>query len=205
MLDGEPMSSPISKTFAPRVIALACAATLALAGCGPAASHAPGTAPSSPVAQPTSLPTTSAAPSASAAVRGTVRFALDWTPNTNHTGIYVAQAKGWYGDAGVDVEILPYGTTTPETLMTAGQADCGISFQDALTFAVAGGAPLVSVMAVLQFKAGAAPQPCPAAGDVNCSGSLTSADIIGLVSHVFKGGAAPCDVCTLIPGTWNCP
>jgi ABC-type nitrate/sulfonate/bicarbonate transport system substrate-binding protein len=157
MLDGDPMSSPISKTFAARVIALACAATLALAGCGPAASQAPSAAPSRTGAQPTSPPTstprTSAASSASTAVRGTVRFALDWTPNTNHTGIYVAQANGWYGDAGVDVEILPYGTTTPETLMTAGQADCGISFQDALTFAVAGGAPLVSVMAVLQHTA----------------------------------------------------
>ncbi len=37
--------------------------------------------------------------------------------------------------------------------MTAGQADCGISFQDSLTFAVAAGAPIVSVMAVLQHTA----------------------------------------------------
>ena len=26
----------------------------------------------------------------------TVTVQLDWTPNTNHTGIYVALAKGWY-------------------------------------------------------------------------------------------------------------
>ena len=55
--------------------------------------------------------------------------------------------------AGVDLEILPYGTTTPEALMAAGQAECGISFQDALTFAAAGGAPIVSVMAILQHTA----------------------------------------------------
>ena len=49
--------------------------------------------------------------------------------------------------------ILPYGTTTPEALMAAGQAECGISFQDSLTFAVAAGAPIVSVMAILQHTA----------------------------------------------------
>jgi ABC-type nitrate/sulfonate/bicarbonate transport system substrate-binding protein len=94
---------------------------------------------------PTATPT--------AAPLGSVRFALDWTPNTDHTGIYVAAAKGWYRDAGVDLKILPYGTTTPEALMAAGQAECGISFQDSLTFAVAAGAPIVSVMAILQHTA----------------------------------------------------
>ena len=27
--------------------------------------------------------------------------ALDWTPNTNHVGLYVAQAKGWFDAAGL--------------------------------------------------------------------------------------------------------
>jgi ABC-type nitrate/sulfonate/bicarbonate transport system substrate-binding protein len=84
---------------------------------------------------------------------GSVRLALDWTPNTNHTGFYVAEANGWYKDAGVDLKILPYGTTAPEALIAAGQTECGISFQDALTFASAGGAPIVSVMAILQHTA----------------------------------------------------
>ncbi len=65
----------------------------------------------------------------------------------------MAEANGWYADAGVDLEILPYGTTTPEALLAAGQAECGISFQDALTFAAAAGAPIVSVMAILQHTA----------------------------------------------------
>jgi ABC-type nitrate/sulfonate/bicarbonate transport system substrate-binding protein len=82
-----------------------------------------------------------------------VRLALDWTPNTNHTGFYVAQANGWYTDAGVDLKILPYGTTAPEALIAAGQAECGVSFQDALTFAATGGAQIVSVMAILQHTA----------------------------------------------------
>jgi len=55
------------------------------------------------------------------------------------------------------------------------------------------------------FKGGPAPIPCPAAGDVNCDGQLTSADIIYLVNHVFKGGPAPCNVCTFAGLGWNCP
>src|SRR6185436_8562327 len=68
-------------------------------------------------------------------------------------GFYVAQANGWYKDAGVDLQILPYASTTSEALIAAGQAECGVSFQDALTFAAASGAPIVSVMAILQHTA----------------------------------------------------
>lgn len=35
-----------------------------------------------------------------------VVVALDWTPNTNHTGFYVAKGKGWYKDSGLEVELL---------------------------------------------------------------------------------------------------
>ena len=35
-----------------------------------------------------------------------ITFCLDWTPNTNHTGIYAAKALGYYEDAGLDVEIV---------------------------------------------------------------------------------------------------
>jgi ABC-type nitrate/sulfonate/bicarbonate transport system substrate-binding protein len=67
----------------------------------------------------------------------------------------VADAKGWYADAGVVLKVIAYSNTAPETLLTAGQADCGISFQDSLTFAVAAGAPIRSVMAILQHSASA--------------------------------------------------
>mmetsp|Transcript_9763 Transcript_9763/g.8722 ORF Transcript_9763/g.8722 Transcript_9763/m.8722 type:complete len:320 (-) Transcript_9763:619-1578(-) len=47
----------------------------------------------------------------------TLRLALDWTPNTNHIGFYVALAKGWYEDEGIKLEILPpsHGYLTSET------------------------------------------------------------------------------------------
>lgn len=85
----------------------------------------------------------------------TIRVALDWTPNTNHTGLYVAQAQGWFADVGLDVEILPYNTTSPDTLVSAGAAEFGISFQDSFTFSRAAGAEITSVMAVLQHWASA--------------------------------------------------
>ena len=87
--------------------------------------------------------------------QATVRLALDWTPNTNHTGFFVARHEGWYRDAGIKLEVLPYATTAPETLLAAHQAECGISFQDSMTFAVAAGADITSVMAILQ-KTGSA-------------------------------------------------
>ena len=129
---------------------------LATAACGPAATPGP-----SNTAGPTAgsvAPAPSVRPSASPSLvppTATVRLALDWTPNTDHTGFYVARSKGWYAAAGIDLQILPYGSTTPETLLAAHQAECGISFQDSLTFAVAAGADIVSVAAILQRSASA--------------------------------------------------
>ena len=83
----------------------------------------------------------------------TIRFALDWTPNTNHTGLFVAQQKGWFTDAGLDVQILPYNSTPPDTLVDSGNAEFGVSFQSSSVFAKAAGAQTVSVMAPLQHWA----------------------------------------------------
>ncbi|MCW0212640.1 MAG: ABC transporter substrate-binding protein [Pseudonocardia sp.] len=80
----------------------------------------------------------------------TVRIALDWTPNTNHTGLYVAQQRGWFRDAGLDVEFLPYTNASPDTLVGSGAAEFGISFQDSFTYSKAAGADITSVMAILQ-------------------------------------------------------
>lgn len=55
------------------------------------------------------------------------------------------------------------------------------------------------------LKAGVEPLPCPASGDVNCDGEVKASDIVNLVNYVFKAGTAPCDVCSLIGGVWNCP
>jgi ABC-type nitrate/sulfonate/bicarbonate transport system substrate-binding protein len=90
---------------------------------------------------------------APAGERTPIRVALDWTPNTNHTGLFVAQQEGWFARAGLDVEFLPYNNTPPDTLVGSGAAEFGISFQDSFTYAKAGGADAVSVMAILQHWA----------------------------------------------------
>jgi hypothetical protein len=35
-----------------------------------------------------------------------ISIALDWTPNTNHAGFFVAKDKGFYSAAGIEVEFL---------------------------------------------------------------------------------------------------
>ncbi|MFT4306311.1 MAG: ABC transporter substrate-binding protein [Microbacterium sp.] len=83
----------------------------------------------------------------------TVRFSLDWTPNTNHTGLYDAIAKGYFEDAGIDLEILPYNDSYPDTLIDAGSAECGIGFEESTTVAQAAGADITTVMATVQHWA----------------------------------------------------
>ena len=82
-----------------------------------------------------------------------VTLALDWTPNTNHTGFYVAEQLGYYAAAGIKLRILPYNSTAPETLVGTGTADFGISFQDTFSYSRASGVPITSVMAILQHMA----------------------------------------------------
>ena len=81
-----------------------------------------------------------------------VTLMLDWTPNTNHTGLYVAQAKGWYAEAGLNVEIVIPGETDVHQVVGTGSADFGVSYQEGLTFARVEGVPVVSVAAVIQHN-----------------------------------------------------
>nr|WP_317643649.1 ABC transporter substrate-binding protein [Bombiscardovia apis] len=56
-----------------------------------------------------------------------ISFMLDWTPNTNHVGIYVAQELGYFKDAGVSVKILPTAQAGTETSVENGVANVGFS------------------------------------------------------------------------------
>ncbi len=82
----------------------------------------------------------------------TIRVQLDWLPNTNHTGVYVAQAQGWYADAAVQVEILPFAESNPDVLVDAGQADVAFSFPTVTPFSRAAGLDVVSIAAVIQHN-----------------------------------------------------
>ena len=59
-----------------------------------------------------------------------VSFVLDYSPNVNHTGIYVAIDKGWFADEGLDIEIVPVPDDGSDALIGSGGADMGMSYQD---------------------------------------------------------------------------
>ncbi len=81
-----------------------------------------------------------------------VKLMLDWVPNTNHTGAFVAKANGYFTEAGLDVQIIQPGEVYPEAAVASGAADFGISFQESMTLARADKAPLVSIAAILQHN-----------------------------------------------------
>src|SRR5258708_7874533 len=86
----------------------------------------------------------------------TLKLALDWTPNTNHTGIFVAKAKGWYREEGIDLQLLPFSSNvTPDTMVSLGQADLGISSTESVVADAATGQPVVSIAAILQHNTSA--------------------------------------------------
>ncbi len=79
-----------------------------------------------------------------------VTLALDWTPNTNHTGIYVAQAKGWYKQQGIDLQLLPYSmNASSDSLVIAGKADVGIGFSEGIVADAGLGTPVVSIGSII--------------------------------------------------------
>ena len=83
-----------------------------------------------------------------------ITFVLDWTPNTNHTGLYVALEKGYFEEAGIDLEIVQPPEDGAEVLVASGKAQFGISFQDSMAAALTGKKPLpiTAVASVIQHN-----------------------------------------------------
>lgn len=110
-----------------------------------------------------------------------INFILDWVPNTNHTGLYVALEKGYFEEAGLDVIIQrpPEGSTTE--MVGLNQAQFGISFQDSLANRLAGGLPVTAVATIIEH---------------NTSGIL-SVEESGITTPVEMEGHSY--------GTWNDP
>ena len=67
---------------------------------------------------------------------------LDWIPNTNHTGLYVAKDKGYYKEQGLDVEIIQPAQGSTTSLIAAGKGDFGVSYQEDVTYARTAKEPL---------------------------------------------------------------
>ena len=84
-----------------------------------------------------------------------ITFVLDWTPNTNHTGLYVAEKMGYFEEAGLEVEIIQPPENGVEGVVASGKADFGVSFQDYLVPCLAGSEkpmPVTAVAAIIQHN-----------------------------------------------------
>lgn len=81
-----------------------------------------------------------------------VTVVLDWTPNTNHTGLFVAKEKGYFKEQGLDVDIISPGETGADQLVASGKADFGVSYQESITQARVQNVPIVSIAAIIQHN-----------------------------------------------------
>ena len=83
-----------------------------------------------------------------------ITFVLDWTPNTNHTGLFVAQEKGFFEKEGLEVEIVQPPEDGASALVASGKAQFGISFQDSMAPGIAGdnALPNTAVAALIQHN-----------------------------------------------------
>ncbi len=116
-----------------------------LAGCA-----APQPTPTpQPTKTPTAMPTATPKP-----VKATL--SLDWVPNTNHTGFYVALEKGWYAEEGLDLEIqIPSDPAAALKQVAYGNTEFGVSFQEQVTIARSNDIPVVSLAAIIQHNTSA--------------------------------------------------
>ncbi|API93524.1 ABC transporter substrate-binding protein [Virgibacillus pantothenticus] len=81
-----------------------------------------------------------------------VSIVLDWTPNTNHTGLYVAKEKGYFKEQGLNVDIKMPGEAGADQLVASGKADFGIGAQEGITEARVQDIPIVSIAAIIQHN-----------------------------------------------------
>ena len=149
--------------------------------------------------------------------------ALDWTPNTNHIGFYVAKAKGWYSDAGLEVTLTSPHHDAYKTTPAARVADGSATFAVTPTESVvsshtlppsqAGTKPRLVAVATLQARS------TSAVVTLKASGRDTAAALDGavyasygaryegrIVQQMIRNAGGKGDFKELVPemlGIWN--
>lgn len=83
-----------------------------------------------------------------------ITLVLDWTPNTNHTGFYVAVNEGYYEEEGLKVNIVQPPEDGATTMVASGQAQFGVDFQDYLApvYTSDENIPITAVAAMIQHN-----------------------------------------------------
>jgi ABC-type nitrate/sulfonate/bicarbonate transport system substrate-binding protein len=122
-----------------------------------------------------------------------VSVALSWSPNTDYTGLYVADKLGYLAAQGVKLKVIPYASTAPETLVEHGTADFGFSYQAGVAYAQAAGHDVVSVFApnqkgtyVIGVRADRADIASPKNLDGKTYAGFGSPDELPELKHVIK-------------------
>jgi NitT/TauT family transport system substrate-binding protein len=78
---------------------------------------------------------------------------LKWLADAQSTGYFVAQAKGYYRKAGLEVTILPGGPDiTPSEVLASGKADVAVDWMPSALAAHDKGAPLVNIAQVFEHS-----------------------------------------------------
>ncbi len=79
-----------------------------------------------------------------------LRLTLDFYPNPDHAGIYMAEKLGYFEEAGLDVSIqTPSDPAAPIKLLAAGQTDLAISYEPEVALAHEKGLDVVAVGALV--------------------------------------------------------
>jgi putative hydroxymethylpyrimidine transport system substrate-binding protein len=79
-----------------------------------------------------------------------VTLTLDFYPNPDHAGIYMAEKLGYFADAGLDVSIqTPSDPAAPTKLVAAGQSDLAISYEPEVLLAHEEGLDVVAIGALV--------------------------------------------------------
>lgn len=112
-----------------------------------------------------------------------VTLCLDWTPNTNFTGLYVAQAKGWFEEAGLKVSIVQPPEDGATAICAAGQVEFAVTAQDSIASAFALETPL----------------------EVTAVAALLQHNTSGIISRAGEGMDRPAGLAGHTYSTWNTP
>ena len=81
-----------------------------------------------------------------------ITLTLDWTPNTNHTGLYVARELGYFKEEGLEVVIQQPTEGMTDNIVANGSSEFGISYQENVTRARSESIPIVSIAAIIQHN-----------------------------------------------------
>ncbi|MCE5223904.1 ABC transporter substrate-binding protein, partial [bacterium] len=81
-----------------------------------------------------------------------VTVLLDWTPNTNHTGVYVAKKLGLDKQRGLEFDIISGSEGGVAQLVASNKAEVGFSYQEEVTYAMTKDLPIKAVATIFQHN-----------------------------------------------------